>query len=66
MEQIEHNNCQLFNTGRFNDIVLAYLVLAMRASKTPQDEAMKIIDTLGHAFDEITAEEALARYRGTL
>ena len=66
MEQIEHDNCQLFDTGRFNDIVLAYVILAMRASKTPQDEAMKLIDTLGHAFDDMTAEQALARYRGNV
>lgn len=62
-EQIEHDSCQLFNTGRFNDIVLAYLVVAMRTTGTPQDEAMKLLDTLGHSLDEMTAEQALERYR---
>ncbi len=66
MEQIEHDNCQLFDTGRFNDIVLAYLVLSMKAADTPPEDAMKLLDTIGHAFDEMTAEEALSRYRGAL
>ena len=33
---------------------------------TPQDEAMKLLDTLNQAFDKFTAEEALARYRGSI
>ncbi len=37
-EQVEQNSCQLFNTGRFNDIVLAYLIVSMRAAGTPQNK----------------------------
>ena len=65
-EQVEQDSCQLFNTGRFNDIVLAYLIVSMRKSGTPQDEAMKLLDTMSHAFDELTAEQALERYRGNI
>ncbi|BAL84745.1 hypothetical protein SELR_pSRC400940 (plasmid) [Selenomonas ruminantium subsp. lactilytica TAM6421] len=66
MEQIEKENCRLFDSGRFNDIVLAYLVLSMKAANTPHKDAMELLDTMGHAFDEMTAEEALNRYRGAL
>lgn len=65
-EQVEQDSCQLFNTSRFNDIVLAYLIIAMRTADTPQDEAMKLLDTFGHTLDEITAEQALERYRGNV
>ena len=65
-EQVEQDSCQLFNTGRFNDIVLAYLIVSMRTADTPHSEAMKLLDTMGHAFDEITAEQALERYRGNV
>ena len=66
MNQIEKENCRLFDSGRFNDIVLAYLIVSMIKSGTPQDEAMKLLDTMGHAFDELTAEQALERYRGNI
>ena len=56
----------LFDTGRFKDIVLAYLIISMRAANSPQDEAMKLLDTLNQAFDNFTAEEVLARYRGSI
>ena len=49
-EQVEQDSCQLFNTGRFNDIVLAYLIIAMRTADTPQDEAMKLLDTFRSHF----------------
>lgn len=65
-EQAEQDSCQLFNTGRFKDIVLAYLILSMRTAGTPQDAAMELLDTMGKAFDNMTAEQALQRYRGIL
>ena len=66
MNQIEKENCRLFDSGRFNDIVLAYLVLTMKAADTPHKDAMAILDTLGHAFDEMSAEEALNKCRLSL
>jgi len=30
MKDYEQQDCQLFNTGRFNDIVYAYFVMAAR------------------------------------
>ena len=61
---VEKNSCQLFDTGRFNDIAYAYMVCAMREAGTPLDEAGKILEKLGRCFDELTAEQALARFRG--
>ncbi len=63
-DQVEQNSCQLFNTGRFNDIVLAYVVLSMRSAGTASDEAMKILDYLEKSLDDMSAEKALERYRG--
>lgn len=63
-DQVEQNSCQLFNTGRFNDIVLAYVVLSMRSAGTASDEAMKILDYLEKSLDNMSAEKALERYRG--
>ena len=65
-EEAEQNSCQLFNTGRFNDIVLAYVVLSMRSAGTASDEAMKLLDYLGKSLDDMTAERALEHYRGGL
>lgn len=63
-DQVEQNSCQLFNTGRFNDIVLAYVVLSMRSAGTASDEAMKILDYLEKSLDNMSAEKAVERYRG--
>lgn len=46
--------------------MLVYLIISMRAANSPQDEAMKLLDTLNQAFDKFTAEEALARYRRSI
>ena len=46
--------------------MLAYLIISMSAANFPQDEAMKLLDTLNQAFDKFTAEEALERYRGSI
>lgn len=66
LNEAEKNSCQLFDTGRFKDIVLAYVIISMRAANSPQEEAMKLLDTLNQAFDNFTAEEALERYRGSI
>ena len=36
MKDYEQQDCQLFNTGRFNDIVYAYFVMAARQAKNTQ------------------------------
>lgn len=46
MEQIEKENCRLFDSGRFNDIVLAYLVLSMKATEVPEKKAMEMLDMM--------------------
>ena len=66
MNEIEKKNCQWFDTGRFNDITLAYLILVLRATETPTEQAKTIVEAWGQALDEITAEEALERYRGNI
>ena len=60
----ELNACHKFNTGEFNDIVYAYVMEAMKDADVPSDKAGEILDSLHYAFDNMTAEQALARYRG--
>lgn len=66
VKEIEKANCQLFDTGRFNDITLAYLILALQATETPTEQAKNIVEAWGQALDGITAEQALERYRGNI
>ncbi|BAL85141.1 hypothetical protein SELR_pSRC300680 (plasmid) [Selenomonas ruminantium subsp. lactilytica TAM6421] len=66
LDEAEYNSCQLFDTGRFNDIVLAYIVLAMKNTGMASDEAMKLLGSLENSFDELTATQALQLYRGEL
>lgn len=66
IDKVEQESCRLFDTGRFNDVVMAYVILSMKAAGTAQEAAMNILDTLGHAFDEMSATEALERYRGSV
>ena len=42
MNQIEQENCRLFDSGCSNDIVLAYLVLSMKAADTSTEDALVI------------------------
>ena len=63
-DEAEYNSCQLFDSGRFNDIVLAYVILSMRKAGTATDEAMKLLGSLEASFDELTAQQALQLYRG--
>lgn len=65
-KEIEQESCRLFDTGRFNDIVLAYVVLSMQYAGTAREEALKLLDALGQGMDEMTAEQALERYRGVI
>ena len=62
----ELNACHKFNTGEFNDIVYAYVMEAMKAAEVPEKKAIEVLDMMYHAFDEMTAEEALTRYRNSL
>lgn len=60
----ELNACHKFNTGEFNDIVYAYVMVAMKDADVPYGKAGEVLDSLHYAFDNMTAEEALERYRG--
>ena len=42
MKDYEQQDCQLFNTGRFNDIVYAYFVMAARQAKTPNEDVIPL------------------------
>lgn len=48
-----------FNTGAYNDIVYAYLILACKRAGIKDEDGQTLLDTMGHLFDEIPAEEAL-------
>lgn len=64
MKDYEQQDCQLFNTGRFNDIVYAYFVMAARQAKLPNDSAVDLLEALQDSLNNISAEEALERFRG--
>ena len=64
MKDYEQQDCQLFNTGRFNDIVYAYFVMAAREAKLPNESAVDLLETLQDSLNNISAEEALERFRG--
>ena len=59
MKDYEQQDCQLFNTGRFNDIVYAYFVMAARQAKLPNENVVPLL-----AAFNMSAEEALQRFRG--
>ena len=56
--------CQQFDSGQFNEICRAYLIIAMLNMEVPQDMAMHILCEMGDLMDTITAEEALKVVRG--
>ena len=62
----EKDSCRLFDSGRFNDIALAYMMLSLKAAEVPEKKATEALAMMYHAFDELHAEEALTRYRNTL
>lgn len=64
MKDYEQQDCQLFNTGRFNDIVYAYFVMAARKAKLPNESAVDLLEALQDFLNNISAEEALERFRG--
>jgi hypothetical protein len=64
MKDYEQQDCQLFNTGRFNDIVYAYFVMAARQAKTPNEAVVPLLAALEDVLHTMSAEEALERFRG--
>ncbi|MBE6101696.1 MAG: hypothetical protein E7200_06300 [Selenomonas ruminantium] len=59
----EEKDCETFDTGRFNEIMRAYLVLAMRDAKVPAKMAGDVLEWLQVNLDEKPAQIALAQYR---
>jgi hypothetical protein len=64
MKDYEQQDCQLFNTGRFNDIVYAYFVMAARQAKIPNEAVVPLLAALEDVLHSMPAEEALQRFRG--
>lgn len=67
MLESEQRLCQEFDSGRYNNICLAYVVLALRqaekhAGLNPKD-AQNVLLAVHQGFDDLTAEEALNLYR---
>lgn len=63
-EGTEHDSCQLFDSGRFNDIVYAYLICAMRDAHTPSEQANEILGSLHCLLDDTPSKLILERFRG--
>lgn len=66
MKEYEQQDCQLFNTGRFNDIVYAYFVMAARQAKLPNENVVPLLAALEDVLSNMSAEEALQRFRGSI
>ena len=43
----EKENCRLFDTGRFNDITMAYLIFVLQATETPIEQVKNIVEAWG-------------------
>ena len=53
----EKENCRLFDTGRFNDITMAYLIFVLQATETPIEQVKNIVEAWGSkALYEIPRE----------
>ena len=53
----------VFDTGAFNEIVLGYILRAMKEVKAPEKETISILSEVRHLFDNMTAGEAVSYYR---
>lgn len=60
----EKEICRKFDTGQFNDIAIAYLILALQAADISTDQAKTVLNMYGHLLDDKKAEEVLWLYRG--
>lgn len=60
----EENACQMFDTGQFNKISRAYLILAMYNLQVPEYQAQELLAEVGGLMDVMPAEEALKLIRG--
>jgi len=59
MKDYEQQDCQLFNTGRFNDIVYAYFVMAARQAKLPKENMVPLLAALEDVLNSNTASFVL-------
>ena len=59
----EEKSCQLFDSGQFNEIMRAYLVLAMREAQVPPKMAGDVLEWLQVNLDDSSAQMALTKYR---
>ena len=56
--------CERFDTGVYNDIMLAYIINAMKASNVKKETADNILDAISEELDRFTAAEVVSKYRG--
>ena len=52
-------DCRAFDTGRFNEITYAYLLLACKQIGLDDETGKKMLDVMHGLYDEIGAEQAL-------
>lgn len=60
----EKTACKLYDTGQFNKISRAYLILAMYNLQVPEYQAQELLAEVGGLMDVMPAEEALKLIRG--
>lgn len=52
-------NCRAFDTGRFNEITYAYMLLACKQVGLDDETGKKMLGAMHGLYDEIGAEQAL-------
>ena len=67
MFKSEQRLCEEFNSGRYNNIAMAYLALALRQAEEhsglKRKDAQNVFLAFHQGLDGLTAEEALDLYR---
>ena len=67
MFESEQRSCEEFNSGRYNSIAMAYLILALRQAEEnaglKRQDAQNVLLAFHQGLDGLTAEEALNLYR---
>ena len=54
--------CESFDSGQYNDIMLAYLLEAMKQVKVPDEMGKNILMTVHQLLDDTTAQEILRKH----
>ncbi len=66
MSEDQRKACDEFDKGRFNDILYAYVVLALHEAGIGREDAEDVMDCLGGNLDYYPADLAMLKHRKLL